>query len=75
MAKRNKKHAYENRIQSVRSFVENNPGFNEGGIRWIIYQNKDQLLESEAIFYCGSRLLIDDDRFISAIKQGGLNHG
>ena len=75
MSKRKKNHFRQKRIDSVRSFASRHPGMNEGGIRWIIFQYKDKLLEADAIFYCGKRVLIDEDRFISAIKQGVLSHG
>jgi len=75
MPKHKKKQIDEGRIDSVRSFALRHPGLNEGGVRWIIFQHKEKLIDAGAIFYCGKRLLIDENRFISKIKQGGLTHG
>jgi hypothetical protein len=63
----------QGQIHTVQSFTNAEPAFNEGGIRWTIFQFKDKLIEAGAIFYMGRKLLIDRDRFISCIKEG-LSH-
>jgi hypothetical protein len=60
-------------IHTVQSFADTEPAFNEGGIRWTIFQFKDKLIEAGAIFYMGRKLLIDRDRFIACMKEG-LGH-
>ena len=62
-------------IHTVQTLADTEPAFSAGGIRWTIFQFKEKLIESEAIFYSGKKLLIDRDRFISFIKEGGADHG
>ena len=64
---------HQGQIHTVQSFADAEPAFNEGGIRWTIFQFKDKLIEAGAIFYLGRKLLIDRDRFIACIKEG-LSH-
>ena len=60
----------QGQIHTVQSFANCEPAFNEGGIRWTVFQHKDKLLEKGAIFYNGRKLLIDRDRFIACVKEG-----
>jgi hypothetical protein len=64
---------HQGQIHTVQSFADAEPAFNEGGIRWTIFQFKDKLIEAGAIFYLGRKLLIDRDRFIACMKEG-LSH-
>ena len=57
-------------VHTVQTFAATEPGLNEGGIRWMIFQHKSKLLEAGAIFFMGKKLLIDRDRFISVIRSG-----
>jgi hypothetical protein len=57
-------------IHTVQSLANYEPAFNEGGIRWTIFQHKNRLLEAGAIFYSGKKLLIDRDRYITCVKEG-----
>jgi hypothetical protein len=59
-------------VHTVQTLAAAEPGFNEGGIRWTIFQHKSKLVDSGAIFYVGKKLLIDRDRYVSALKEGGL---
>ena len=59
-------------IHTVYSLAASEPGLNEGGIRWIIFRHKSQLIDQGAIFYVGRKLLIDRDRYVSLLKDGGL---
>jgi hypothetical protein len=61
---------YSGQIDTVQSLAAEVNGFNEGGIRWTIFQHKDKLKEAGAIFYMGKKLLIDRDRFIACVKEG-----
>ena len=60
-------------IHTVQTLALADPGFNEGGIRWTIFQHKSKLIEAGAIFYVGKKLLIDRDRYVSILKDGGLS--
>ena len=59
-------------IDTVQSLAAEINGFNEGGIRWTIFQHKDKLLDNGAIFYSGRKLLIDRNLYIACIKEGVL---
>lgn len=57
-------------IHTVQTLAAAEPGLNEGGIRWTIFQHKSALIEAGAVFFSGKKLLIDRNRFI-AYLQGG----
>ena len=59
-------------VHTVQTLAAAEPGFNEGGIRWTIFQHKSKLVDTGAIFYVGKKLLIDRDRYVSLLKEGGL---
>ena len=59
-------------IHSVQTLAAAEPGLNEGGIRWTIFQHKSKLVDEGAIFFVGKKLLIDRDRYVSLLKEGGL---
>lgn len=51
-------------IYTVKQFVENNPAFTVGGLRWQIFNEKTNgLKESGAIIRLGRKVMIDTDRF------------
>jgi len=58
-------------IHTVQTLSSYEPALNEGGIRWTIFQHKDELLAAGAIFYSGKKLLIDREKYISFLKEGG----
>ena len=60
------------KIHTVQTLAATEPAFNEGGIRWMIFQHKSKLVDEGAIFFVGKKLLIDRDRFVSLLKDGGL---
>ena len=51
-------------IDTVESLADAVNAFNQGGIRWTIFQHKQDLIEYGAIFYNGKKLLIDREKFI-----------
>jgi len=57
-------------IDTVQSLANDVNALNEGGIRWTIFQHKDELREAGAIFYSGRKLLIDRDRYVSFLREG-----
>jgi hypothetical protein len=59
-------------VHTVQTLAAAGPGFNEGGIRWVIFQHKSKLVDEGAIFFVGKKLLIDRDRYVSLLKDGGL---
>jgi len=57
-------------IHTVQTLASFEPALNEGGIRWTIFQHKQDLIDYGAIFYNGKKLLIDRDLFITFLKKG-----
>jgi hypothetical protein len=60
----------QGQVHTVQTLADVEPALNEGGIRWTIFQHKDELLEAGAIFYNGRKLLIDRDRYIACLRSG-----
>jgi len=57
-------------LRSIRQFVEDNPAFTEGSVRWIVFNAKDNGLDDEgAIVRVGRRVFIDTDRFDRWLKR------
>ena len=59
-------------VHTVQTLAATEPGLNEGGIRWTIFQHKSKLVDKGAIFFVGKKLLIDRDQYVSLLKEGGL---
>ena len=57
-------------VHTVQTLAAAEPGLNEGGIRWVIFQNKSALVDAGAVFFSGKKLLIDRNRFISFLQNG-----
>ncbi len=57
-------------VHTVQTLAAAEPGLNEGGIRWTIFQHKSALVEAGAVFFCGKKLLLDRDRFIGFLQGG-----
>ena len=57
-------------IHSVQTLASSEPALNEGGIRWTIFQHKQDLIDYGAIFYSGKKLLIDRGKYIEYLKSG-----
>lgn len=57
-------------VHTVQTLATAEPGLNEGGIRWTIFQHKSSLVETGAVFFSGKKLLIDRDRFIAFLRDG-----
>jgi hypothetical protein len=59
-------------LHSVKSYAAAEPAVSEGGLRWIIFQHKDELIEKGIIVYMGSKLIIVGDKMSRHIREGGL---
>ena len=57
-------------VHTVQTLAAAEPGLNEGGIHWTIFQHKSKLVDGGAIFFLGKKLLIDRDRYIDRIRSG-----
>lgn len=56
-------------IHTVQTLASFEPALNEGGIRWTIFQHKQELIDYGAIFFSGKKLLIDREKFIEYLKS------
>lgn len=51
-------------LLTVSQFVDRNPAFTEGGLRWqIFHEDQNGLKEARAIIRLGRKIMIDSDRF------------
>jgi len=57
-------------VHTVQTLAAAEPGLNEGGIRWTIFQHKSKLVDAGAIFFVGKKLLIDRDRYVNFLREG-----
>ena len=57
-------------VHTVQTLAAAEPGLNEGGIRWTIFQHKSALVEVGAVFFSGKKLLIDRDRYVAFLQSG-----
>ena len=57
-------------LKTVKQFCKSNEVFKEGGLRWLIHnQRSNGLLQSGAIIKLGGRVIIDEDRFMSWVES------
>ena len=61
-------------LSTVNQFVEKNPAFTHGGVRWQIFnEDSNGLAESGAVLRNGRRVLIDEDRYFRWLdEQNGI---
>jgi hypothetical protein len=52
-------------------FLKRNPAFTKGGLDWVIFRQRDALLEERAIAYFGRKVLIHEENFNQYILAGG----
>ena len=60
----------DTRLVNVRQLCTNQPGFNEAGVRWILFKAQDNgLAESGAVIRLGRKVLIDEPKFLEWVKS------
>ena len=52
-------------------YLQNNPAITKGGLDWVIFRQRDALLEERAIAYFGRKILIHENNFNQYILAGG----
>ena len=59
-------------LHSVKSYAASRPAYEgrQGGVRWVIFRHKDELIEEGAIVYVGGKLIIVGEKFDACIKEG-----
>ena len=55
------------RVYTVKQFSERNPAFSEGSLRWLLFNARENKLET-AVVRVGRRVLIDEDRFFAWLE-------
>lgn len=55
---------------SVKDYTKRRPAFTQGGLRHLFFHQGEELERAGAIVRFGSRILIDDARFIEWLKAG-----
>ena len=62
------------KLKTVKQFCADNPAFPEGGVRWQIFNEKQNgLAESGAVIRMGRRVLIDEEKWHSwVVAQNGV---
>lgn len=61
----------ETSFLTVRQFIEKHPAFTNGGIRAVIFWRGDDAEKAGAIVHFGRRILIDENRFLAWVREGG----
>jgi hypothetical protein len=59
-------------LYTINQYIEKRPCFTNGGLRYAIFHAGEELEQVGAIVRFGRKILIDDDRFMSYIRDGGL---
>lgn len=59
---------------TVRQFAEKYPAFTTGGIRSLLFYRGEDAEKAGAIVHFGRRILIDEERFLSWVRDGGTRH-
>ena len=54
-------------------FIQSNPAFTKGGLDWVIFHQRQRLLEEQAIVYFGRKILIHESNFNKHILNGGTS--
>ena len=57
-------------LSDVHQFVENNPAFTVGGVRYLLFNRGPELEEAGAVIRFGRRVLIDEVRMMEWLRQG-----
>ena len=59
---------------TVRQFTEKQPAFTAGGIRSLLFYRGDDAERAGAVVRFGRRVLIDEPRFLSWVREGGARN-
>lgn len=59
---------------TVRQFADKHPAFTNGGIRSLMFYRGDDAEKAGAVVRFGRRILIDESRFLTWVREGGARH-
>ncbi len=58
-------------FQTKKQFLEDNPAFTPGGLNWLLFHQKKELLEKRIVANFGSKLLINTPAMKNHVLTGG----
>ncbi|MDA8151818.1 MAG: hypothetical protein M0003_03755 [Acidithiobacillus sp.] len=59
---------------TVKDYTKRRPAFTQGGLRWLFFNQGEELEKAGAIVRFGARILIDDAAFVAWLKAGNGRH-
>ena len=67
-------HHSKSPFTTIALFVQQNPEFSEGSIKWLIFNKRSELLDKHVICYWGNKILIHTENFYNYILAGGTQN-
>jgi len=61
-------------FRSIKSFCSAFPEFTLGGVKWLIFNKRSELLEKGVIRYWGRKILIHEENFFKYIMDCGTSN-
>lgn len=61
----------ESTLLTVSQFAARNPAFSTGGLRSLLFYRGADALKAGAVCRFGKRILIDEERFLAWVREGG----
>ena len=61
-------------LYTVKDYTKRRPAFTQGGLRWLLFNQGEELEKAGAIVRFGARILIDDAAFLAWLKAGNGRH-
>jgi|TARA_B110000305_G_scaffold5646_1_gene5482 hypothetical protein len=58
-------------LKTKTQFTDSNPAITRGGLDWLIFNKREDLLLAQAIAYFGSKVLVHEDNLNRYILEGG----
>lgn len=66
--------AIDNEFLTIRQFADKHPAFSQGGLRSLLFYRGDDAEKAGAVVRFGRRILIDESRFLTWVREGGTRH-
>ena len=60
-------------LKTKAQYLQSNPAITKGGLDWLIFHQRQRLLEEQAIAYFGRKILIHESNFNKHILNGGTS--
>ncbi|MDB2444962.1 hypothetical protein N9X66_07410 [Gammaproteobacteria bacterium] len=59
---------------TISNFSHENPEFTKGGLKWLIFNKREELITKNVIRYWGKKVLIHRPNFYNFILNGGTEN-